>query len=101
MDEVIHSASGLPSCMVSMDVVICSAPATVPAALSTSPSQRLGDGPRQLFQTYGFVAREAPEEDEESAAAEVAAAAAAAAAAEAEAAAAACCCKPEQILLQS
>ena len=48
-------------------------------------SRRLRDGPRQLFQTYGFVAREAPEEDEESAAAKVAAAAAAAAAAEAEA----------------
>jgi hypothetical protein len=28
----------------------------------------LHDGPRQLFQIYGFVAREAPEEDEESAA---------------------------------
>jgi hypothetical protein len=38
MDEVIYSASGPPSCMVSMDVVIYSAPAIVPAALSTSPS---------------------------------------------------------------
>jgi hypothetical protein len=35
---------------------------------------QLQDEPRQLFQTYGFVAREASEEDEESASAEVAAA---------------------------
>ncbi len=90
MFEVMYSASGPPSCMASMDEVIHSALAIVPDCQRpspTSPSRRLRDGPRQLFQTYGFVAREASEQDEESAAAEVAAAAAAAAEVEAEAAA--------------
>jgi hypothetical protein len=50
-------------------------------------ASRLQDGPRQCFQTYGFVARDAFEEDEESVATEEAAAAAAAATAEAAAAA--------------
>jgi hypothetical protein len=64
--------------------------------------QLLQNGPRELSQTYGFIARNTSEEDEESAAAEVAAAAAAAATAEAaEAAAAACCCKLAQTSLQS
>jgi len=70
MDEVIYSASGPPSCMASMDEVIYSAPAYCQRPSPTSPSRRLQDGPRQLFQTYGFVAREASEEDEESAAAD-------------------------------
>jgi hypothetical protein len=43
-------------------------------------------GPRQLSQTYGFIARNTSEEDEKSAAAQAAAAAAAAATAEVEAA---------------
>jgi hypothetical protein len=64
--------------------------------------RRLANGPRQFFQTYGFIARNTSEKDEESAAAQASAAAAAAATAElAEAAEAACSCKLEQTSLQS
>jgi hypothetical protein len=60
---------------------------------------QLQDGPRQLSQTYGLIARNTSEMDEESATCQVAAAAAAAATA--EAAEAACCYKLVQTLLLS
>ena len=64
---------------------------------------RLRDEPRQLSQSYGFIARNASEEDKKSAAFEAVGAAAAAATAKAAGAApaaAACCCKLEQTSLQ-
>jgi hypothetical protein len=45
-------------------------PAIVPAALSYLSFQAASRWTRQLFQIYGFVAREASEEDEESTAAD-------------------------------
>ena len=105
MDEVIYSASGPPSCMASMDEVIHSAPAIVPAALSYLSFQAASRWTKTVIpnlwlrRTRGIwrgrrICRRRF-------GAEVAAAAAAGAVAEAEAAAAACCCKLEQILLQS
>jgi hypothetical protein len=77
MDEVIYSASGPPSCMESMDEVIHSTPAIVPAALSYLSFPAASRWTKTvipnlwLHRTRGIWTSE---EDEESAAAEVAAA---------------------------